>query len=239
MLSIYRAVAALITLFLISGVPAQPLFAGEPTAAERVLAIKNGLADSQAVLRRYEWNETTVVSAKGAESSRKRRHCYYDATGTLRKEPLRPPAQPHKKPGLRRNIPPEQKQEELTKEMQDLHRLLSIYLPLNPNGLQAVAESGNLSLNIIDPGKLGRLTFRDFLKRGDRADLELDLTNNRPLSLRIRSYLDSEADFVILSVTFESLYGSATFAQETVVETKENKLKMTIQNTDYEKVSRD
>jgi hypothetical protein len=45
--------------------------APQPSVQERVGAIKATLAASQATLRQYEWIETTVVSLKGEEKSRK------------------------------------------------------------------------------------------------------------------------------------------------------------------------
>jgi hypothetical protein len=48
-------------------------------------ALKATLAASQATLRQYEWIETTVVSLKGEEKSRKQQRCYYGADGTLQK----------------------------------------------------------------------------------------------------------------------------------------------------------
>ena len=56
-----------------------------PAPQERIAAIKQSLQESQARLRSYEWIETTVVSLKGEEKSRKQNRCYYGAEGKVQK----------------------------------------------------------------------------------------------------------------------------------------------------------
>jgi hypothetical protein len=46
------------------------------------------MAKSQETLRTFEWIETTVVSMKGEEKSRKQNRCYYGADGKVQKVPL-------------------------------------------------------------------------------------------------------------------------------------------------------
>ena len=101
------------------------------------------------------------------------------------------------------------------------------------------AGSGNLNLafSISDPDKQGQLTIRDFLFRGDYVNLTLDLTNNRPLSMTINSYLNTAGVPVTLSVTFGSLYGSAAFVREAVFVAKEMDLKISVQNSDFHKIA--
>ena len=47
------------------------------SSEQRVAALKKSLAESQAALRTYEWIETTTISLKGEEKSRKQMRCYY------------------------------------------------------------------------------------------------------------------------------------------------------------------
>ena len=58
--AVHRAALA----FLTSGTLALPVSAAEPTAVERVVALKAHLAESQSVLRQYEWIETTAISVE-------------------------------------------------------------------------------------------------------------------------------------------------------------------------------
>ena len=59
-----------------------------PTADQMVAALKQNLAESQKRLRQYEWIETTSISLKGEEKSRKQQRVYYGADGKLTKTPL-------------------------------------------------------------------------------------------------------------------------------------------------------
>ena len=65
---------------------------GGAAAQERIAALKQSLAQSQQRLRQYEWIETTVVSLKGEEKSRKVLRCYYGADGKIEKLPVSSPA---------------------------------------------------------------------------------------------------------------------------------------------------
>ena len=71
-----------------------------PTPDQMVAALKQNLAESQKRLRQYEWIETTAISLKGEEKSRKQQRVYYGADGKLTKLPLgEPPAQPRSPAG--------------------------------------------------------------------------------------------------------------------------------------------
>src|SRR4026208_191755 len=61
---------------------------------QMVAALKQNLAESQKRLRQYEWIETTAISLKGEEKSRKQQRVYYGADGKLTKTPLGEPPPP-------------------------------------------------------------------------------------------------------------------------------------------------
>ena len=213
---------------------ALPVFAEEPTAAERVVALKAYLSESKTVLRQYEWTETIIVSVDGQENCRMQHHCYYGADGAVQYESMGQKAsQNNDYVGCDKSNLAGKK--ELNIYIQDVLRLIRQYIPLNPSGIQAITENGKLSFNITDPAKRGRLTIRDFVLNDDRVDVDLDLTSNTPLSLNINSYYNSKRDPLTVAVTFGSLYGSATFAREMVLESRPNKLKLTLQNTKFQK----
>ena len=64
---------------------------GPPSPDQMVAALKQNLAESQKRLRQYEWIETTVISLKGEEKSRKQQRAYYGADGKLTKLPVGEP----------------------------------------------------------------------------------------------------------------------------------------------------
>jgi hypothetical protein len=140
---------------------ALPGLAQQPSAAERAAMLKATLAASQAVLRQYEWVETTVVSVKNEEKSRKQERCFYGADGALTKVTLSESAPaPEPRGFLRRRIA-ERKKEELTDSMKSAVALVKTYVPPAPAKIQAVKDAGNVSIEILDPGKRARLNLRN------------------------------------------------------------------------------
>src|SRR5262245_27373266 len=74
------------------------------TPTERPAVLRATMAASQAVLRQYEWIETTVTTLKDEEKSRKQQRCYYGADGKVQKVLLNESAPEPKKRGLRGRI---------------------------------------------------------------------------------------------------------------------------------------
>jgi len=230
----YVRIGALVAVMV--GSLALSAFAQQPTAAERVASLKATLAASQVVLHQYEWIETTVVSLKGEEKSRKQERCYYGADGKLQKVLLTQPAPESKKPGLRGKIA-EKKKEELTGYMQEAVSLVRRYVPPDPARIQAAKDAGKVALQLTEPGKRARLTFSDYLKSGDSLALDVDLTNNHPLAANVNSYLDSEKEPVTLAVTLGTLNDGTTYASKAVLDAKGKNLKVTVENGGYQKVT--
>ena len=150
--------------------------------------LKATLAASQAVLRQYEWIETTVVSLKGDEKSRKQERCYYGADGGVQKVEINASPEPQKKRGLRGKLV-EKKKEELTDYMKQAVALVKSYVPPSPAKIQAAKDAGKVSIDVLEPGKRARLNFLDYEKPGDNLGVEVDLANNRPLGLKVSTYL--------------------------------------------------
>lgn len=234
---IKAALAALAALVAVCvGSLALPAFAQQPTAAERVASLKATLVGSQVVLRQYEWIETTVVSLKGEEKSRKQEQCYYGADGKLQKVLLTQPAPESTKRGLRGLIA-ESKKEELTDYMKEAVSLVRQYIPPDPARIQAAKDAGKVALQLMEPGKRVRLTFMDYLKSGDSLALDVDLTNNHPLSANVNSYLDSDKEPVTLAITFSTLNDGSTYVSRSVLDAKGKQLNVTVENSGYRKMT--
>jgi len=204
--------------------------------AQHVVALKASLAASQIVLKQYEWIETTVVSLKGDEKSRKVNRCYYGADGGVAKVPLATPEPEKKKRGLRGRIVANKK-EELTDYMQQAVALVKDYVPLNPAMIQAANDAGKASLDILQPGKRVRLNFRDYLKPGDNLAVEIDLTKNRLLGLRVKTYLESEKDAVSLDARMASLNDGTTYSDSLTLNASKKKVQVVVDNSGYRKMS--
>lgn len=211
--------------------PVSLALAQQPTAQERVVALKASLAASQAILKSYEWVETTVVSVKGDEKSRQLNRCYYGADGKVQKIPLTTPPPAAKKRGLRGRIA-EAKKEELTDYMKEAVALVKIYMPPEPVLIQQAKDAGNVSVS-PQPGQRARLTFANYLKAGDSLALDVDLANNRPLAAKVSSYLDSQKEPVTLDVRFSTLNNNATYAAKIALDAKGKNLNVAVENSGY------
>ena len=213
-----------------------PGLAQQPTAAERVIALKTALAASQTALRQYEWIETTVVSVNGEEKSRKQAQCYYGVDGNLQKVVVNQSAPDPKKPGLRGLIA-EHKQEELTDYMQSAVSLVRLYVPPDPVSLQAVKDAGKVAIQLTDPGRSVRLVFNDYLKSGDSLSVDVNLVTNQPMAVNVNSYLDSQQDPVTLSVTFGNFPNGIIYVSRSVLNATDKNLQVTVENSGYRKMA--
>lgn len=211
--------------------PALLAVAQSPAVQERVVALKASLAASQAILKQYEWVETTVVSLKGEEKSRQMNRCYHGADGQVQKIPLTatPPA-PTKR-GLRGRIAASKKQE-LTGYMKEAVGLVKLYMPPDPARIQAARDAGRVNLQPL-PDQRVRLTFMDYLKTGDALALDVDLASNRPLAARVSTYLDSKKEPVTLDVRFSTLDNNATYAASVALDAEGKSLKVNVENSGY------
>ena len=215
---------------------ALPVCAQQPTPAERAALLKATVEASQAVLKQYEWIETTVVSLKGEEKSRKQERCYYGADGGVQKVEVNRTPEPEKKRGLRGKIAAS-KQEELTDYMKSAIALVKSYVPPNPAKLQIAKDAGKVSIDVLQPGKRARLNFRDYEKPGDNLGVEVDLTSNRPLGLKVATYLEEAKDTVTLDVRMGQLNDGTTYPSDVALDAKAKKLKVTVKNGGYRKTS--
>lgn len=212
-------------------VSASLAFAQQPSVQERVVALKASLAASQAILKNYEWVETTAVSLKGDEKSRQMKKCYHGADGKVQKIPLTSPPPAEKKRGLRGKIA-EAKKEELTDFMKGAVDLVKDYVPPQPVLIQKAKDANKVTIQPLSGGK-ARLTFSDYLKPGDSLALELDLANNRPVSATVNSYIASKAEAVTLNVRFSTLDNNATYPANITLNAPSEDLQVTVENSGY------
>lgn len=204
-----------------------------PTNEESIAAIKQSLAQSQALLRQYEWIETTVLSLKGEEKSRTQNRCYYGAEGALQKVPVSTPEEAKKKKGLRGRIVAN-KTEDLVEYMTNAVALVKSYVPPDPARIQAAKDAGRVSFTPI--GSNMRVDIRDYQKPGDTLGLELDMAKSILLGMTVASWLKDAQDTVGLKVGFGSLADGAVYAAEIVLSAPSQSIEVKITNTGYKKL---
>ena len=137
----------------------RPAAQSPATPDQVVAALKQNLAESQKRLRQYEWIETTVISLKGEEKSRKQQRVYYGADGKLTKLPM---GEPHlrqrpggggRRGGRVKEQVVENKKNEMQEYMEKAATLIHQYVPPSPERIQKAKDAGNVKLLPQPEGK--------------------------------------------------------------------------------------
>ena len=226
--------ALLLTLTALAIAPVPVSQAQSAEVQQHVAALKKSLIESQARLKSYEWIETTSISLKGDEKSRKQSRCYYGVDGAVQKVDVGEAPHPDKKRGVRGKIA-ENKKEELSEYMQEAVSMVKLYVPPSPEKIQASKDAGKVSLEILQPGKRIRLNFRDYIKPGDQLSVEVDIVAHRVLGVRVATFLDKEKDAVTLDVSFATLPDATNYAQNVILNAPEKKVAVNVTNSGHRK----
>ena len=150
-----------------------------PSPDQIVASLKQNLAESQKRLRTYEWIETTAISLKGEEKSRKQQRVYYGADGTLTKLPIgAAPAPPPPKPSGRRGGGRSRRASSRT-EGRDAgvhgagRRLIHKYVPPDAALIQKAKDAGRMQVQPVQAG-IVRAEFKDFVQPADAMAIDVD-----------------------------------------------------------------
>ena len=227
-------------------VRAEPTPGQDPAAAqERIAALKQSMQESQAKLRQYEWVETTIVSLKGEEKSRKQNRCYYGADGKVQKVPVAPASAPAAQPagggrrgrGRVKQAVVENKKEELQEYMEQAVALVHQYVPPKPENIDKAKAAGNVKLQPLQAGQ-ARLELTNYIKPNDKMAIDLDTAANRLLGVNVASYLEEPADTVTLAVKFGALADGTSYTAETTLDASAKKVHVVVQNSGHRPMQR-
>ena len=214
--------------------------------ADHVAALKQSIGEGTKKLAQYEWIETTSISLKGEEKSRKVNRCYYGADGKVLKVSLdQPAAKPEEKggrPGKRgggkiKEQIVENKKDDITEYMQRAAALIHSYVPPSAARIQAVKDGGRLAANPQAGGKV-RLELKQYLQAGDLLTIDLDPATNRLLGVGVNSYLDKPEDVVTLAVQMNTLADGAFYAAQTTLDAKAKNITVVITNSGHKPMAR-
>jgi hypothetical protein len=221
-------------LFAASVIPFLALPLAAQQAADHVAAIKQSLATSKAALQQYEWIETTVVSLKGEEKSRKQAQCYYGAEGSVTKVPIGEAA-PEKTPRGLRGAIAENKKEEISDSVKEAVALVKQYVPPEPQRIDAAKAAGRLS--IVPPDSSGKVqvVIKDYLKAGDSLTVLANAATDKIGGVTVATYTDKAKEAVDLKVTFEAFPDGTVYPAQISLDVKKENMNVTIQNSGYKK----
>lgn len=204
-------------------------------AAEHAAAIKATLQKDQAALKEYEWVETTIISMKGEEKSRVQNKCYYGADGKVQKTALgEPPAEEKGKRGIRGKVV-ENKKEEITEYMSKTAAAIKTYVPADPAKLQAAQAAGKVAVEMLDPGKRVRVSFKDYNVPGDLLSFELDVATNHILAMSVQTTVEGGKEPVDFQTAFSALPDGTGYPAKTTLDAKDVGMMVVVENTGHRK----
>jgi hypothetical protein len=214
---------------LVAAVPALPQ---NPELQEKLAAVKQSMAENKQKLRQYQWIETTQLTLKGDAKPPTKNSCLYGPDGQVQKTLIGPPPEQPSGGRMKQKVIAKKK-EEMKDYMQDVKAVLSMYVPPDPQKMQAAYQAGKLSLN-PGPGAMN-LIFADYAQPGDKMTLTFDTTTKKITSLNVNTYMGQEKDAVTLRVQMGSLADGTNYVQQTVLNATAKQLVVTTTNSDYQK----
>jgi hypothetical protein len=215
-----------------------------PSPDQIVASLKQNLAESQKRLRQYEWIETTAISLKGEEKSRKQQRVYYGADGTLTKLPIGaapapPPPQSSGRRGggrLKERVV-ENKKDEMQEYMERAVALIHRYVPPDAALIQKAKDAGRMQVQPVQAGTV-RAAFKDFVQPGDAMGIDVDVKALLLSAVTVATYLDKKEEAVTLDVRFGALADGTGYAARTTLEAKEKNIRVVVENTGHRPIAR-
>lgn len=203
------------------------LEAQDPTTAQKVAAIKAGVAANQAAIRKYTWLQTTTVALKGEVKSTKVSQCSYQGTApkpvcTQISETSAPP--PKGGPLVHKEV--EKKQAEMKAYMDSVGVLMTMYVPPDGALLDKAANSGNVSVAKNPSAGTTKVVISNYAEQGDAMTLVVDPAGKLG-SAAINTWLNDPKHTVTLQVTFAALPDGTSYASPRVLNATDKQVVVT------------
>jgi hypothetical protein len=200
---------------------------------QKLAAVKQAAAANKQKLRQYQWIETTQLTLKGDPKPPTRNSCVYGPDGKVQKTAIGPPPEEPSGGRLKQKIIAKKKAE-MKDYMQDVKAVLSMYVPPDPQKMQAAYKAGKVSLNPV-PGAVN-LIFTDYAQPKDKMTLTFDTATKKIAGLNIDTYMGKEKDVVTLQVQMSSLPDGTNYESQTVLNATAKQLVVTTTNSNYQKL---
>ena len=205
-----------------------------PELQQKLAAVKQSAAANQQRLHQYQWVETTQVALKGEPKPPKQNLCKYGPDGQVQKVPIGEQQAQQPSGGRLKQRVIEKKKEEMQDYMQDVKSVIGMYVPPNPQKMQAAFQAHNVSL--VPGGGVVQLVFKNYAQPGDQVTISFDTATKKIQSLNVNTYMGEAKDVVTLAVQFASLPDGTNYVQQTVLDATAKKLQVTTTNSQYSKL---
>ena len=200
---------------------------------QKLAAVKQAAAQNKKQLRQYQWIETTQLTLKGDAKPPTRNSCLYGPDGKVQKTAIGAPPEEPSGGRLKQKIIAKKKAE-MKDYMQDVKAVLSMYVPPDPQKMQADYQAGKVSLNPV-PGAVN-LIFTDYAQPNDKMTLTFDTATKKITALNINTYMGKEKDVVTLQVQMSTLPDGTSYEAQTVLNATAKELVVTTTNSNYQKL---
>jgi hypothetical protein len=220
----------LCAVMLLATVPALPQ---NPELQQKLAAVKQAAAENKQKLLQYQWVETTQLTLKGDAKPPTQNSCRYGPDGKIQKTAIGPPPEQPSGGRMKQKVIAKKKAE-MKDYMQDVKAVLSLYLPPDPQKMQAAYQAGKVSLNPL-PGAVN-LIFTDYAQPKDKMTLTFGTPTKNITGLTINTYMGEEKDTVTLQVRMGSLPDDTNYEQQTVLNATAKQLVVTMTNSNYQKL---
>ncbi len=209
-------------------------YAQNPELQQKVAALKQSTAENQQRLHQYQWTETVQIALKGDVKSTKQNLCQYGPNGQVQKTPIgdQQPQQPSGGRMKQRIV--EKKKAEMQDYMGDVKGVLGMYVPPDPQKLQAAFQAGNAS--IVPTNGAVNLVFKNYAQPGDQMTITFNPQTKKITALNVNTYTDKPSEVVTLAVQFASLPDGTNYAQQSVLNATAKQLVVTTTNSGYQKL---
>ncbi len=212
---------------------AVPAISQNPEIQEKLAAVKQAAAENKQKIRQYQWTETTQLTLKGDPKPPTKNSCVYGPDGKVQKTMIGAPPPPPSGGKMKQKVIAKKKGE-MKDYMQDVKAVLAMYVPPDPQKMQAAYQAGKLSLNPV-PGAVN-LIFADYAQPGDKMTLTFDTATKKIKGLSINTYMGDEKDVVTLQVQMAALPDGTNYESQTVLSATAKQLVVTTTNSDYQKL---
>jgi hypothetical protein len=200
---------------------------------QKLAAAKQAAAENKQRLRQYQWTETTQLTLKGDPKPSTQKLCQYGPDGQIQKTPIGAPP-PAPSGGRLKQRVVEKKKAEMVDYMDDVKGVLAMYVPPDPERMQAAFQAGKLSLN--PAGNVVNLIFTDYAQPGDRMTLVFNPEIKKIVSLSVNTYMGQAKDAVTLQVQMAPLPDGTSYTQQTILNASAKQLVVTTTNSNYQKL---
>ena len=210
-----------------------PTLSQNPELQQKLAAVKQSAAENKQKLLQYQWIETTQLTLKGDAKPPTKNSCRYGPDGKVQKTAIGPPPEQPSGGRMKQKVIAKKKAE-MKDYMQDVKAVFSMYVPPDPQKMQAAYQAGKVSLN-PSPGGVN-LIFTDYAQPKDKMALTFDTATKKITGLMINTYMGQEKDAVTLQVRMGSLPDGTNYTQQTVLNATAKQLVVTTTNSDYQKL---